>query len=316
MHDAVVAIIELYALAYLHVALGIGYHTLVERPPRAQVAPSEVGREDVDLFGLLHHSIVDTDAWTLGEAAVDDALLFRGAIDVLQAFEDFRYLGGIYAQCIDDGGDAEDEDAAVPEVVRETDIALGSLQVGLLAEGVDTIYLAVACAGRAEVGLNIAVARLGARGFHAERHDAVALGSEAQSRGYDATELCRIEHDVVGRCHDDVGTRVLDLDAPADIGYAGGRVAATGFEQDMARGHIGQLLAYDLGIGCAGDDPHVVIWTYIFETSHGKLQQRLTTAQHIDELLWALTGAHRPEATADAACHNNEMNIFIHLVLD
>ena len=137
------ALVERDVGTYGHVAREVLVHLHMQRAPCAKVAPAKVGREDVDLVGVLKDGIVHRDVGALGEVGVY-LLLFTVGVEVRhQRGEDLGNFGLVDAEGIDDGAHVPDEDARVPEVVVLADVSLCRLRVGLLLEGVHTENLLV-----------------------------------------------------------------------------------------------------------------------------------------------------------------------------
>ena len=124
----------------VHVALALQQ----QRAPRAKVAPTKVCREDKDLLCILHHGVIDGDIVAIGIHLINSLLLLRRAHDILYAFKDVVDAGRIHAQSIDNRLHTPYKDTGIPEKVMLADIVLGSFQVRLFLELVDTINLAVA----------------------------------------------------------------------------------------------------------------------------------------------------------------------------
>ena len=81
MNYTVMTFEDVDVVANAHIAIEILLALLVQRSPRAQVAPAEVGRTNKDLFGLLHNGIVDGDVLALREQTVNLFLFLGGSID-------------------------------------------------------------------------------------------------------------------------------------------------------------------------------------------------------------------------------------------
>lgn len=273
MDYAVVAFYHFYVLAYACVAVEVAWCLFVQGAPGAEVAPSEVGRADEYLLGLLHDGIVYGDVLTFGVQAVYGFLLLRCAKDVEHTLEDLAERWLVDTEGVDDGLHVPEEDARVPEEIALLDVLLRSLKVWLLAEPVHTEYLLVAWRAGAEVGLYVAVACLGACGLHAKGDYGIGLASELQALCYHSPELLRIGHEVIAWRYDDVGLWVFLLYAPADVGYAWRGVAATGLEQDVPDGYLRELLVDNVRILAVGDHPHVLRVADTLETVVGELHE-------------------------------------------
>ena len=134
VHNAVVRIVQRHIAADDTVAIEIVTGLHAQAAPRAQVTPTEVGRTNENLFGLLHDGIVNTDALALREPLVDSFLLLWCAIYSIEVLEDFAHARLVDAEGIDNGADIPDEDAGIPEVVFLLQVFQCYGQVGFLAE--------------------------------------------------------------------------------------------------------------------------------------------------------------------------------------
>ena len=72
-----------------------------------------------------------------------------------------------------------------------------------------------------------------------------------------------------------------------------------------------KLLLDYVNISLIGDYPEVFVWTKASETVYSKLDETFSTTEYVNELLGVFGGAERPKATADAACHDNNMMVGI-----
>ena len=151
VYNAVVGVYHTYVFADASVSVHIVRCLLQQRPPCSEVAPSEVGRYDVNLLCFLHDGVIDRDALAFGIYGIDAFLLCRCPIDVFHIFEDAVDGWGIHTECVDDCGDVPDEDAGVPEEVVLPDILFCRLKVGFLPEGIDDKELFVSCGACREV---------------------------------------------------------------------------------------------------------------------------------------------------------------------
>ena len=286
----------------------LGLHE--QTAPRAEVGPSERGRAHENLLGLLHDGIVHRNALTLGVAQVYLPLLLLRAVDVEHTFEHARDGRLVDAEGVDDGAHAPDEDARIPEEVVLPDILRGRLQVGLFPERVHAEYLLVAGRGCPEVGLYVAVARLRARGLHAERDNGIGLARKLEALPHHAAELLHVGHKGIRGRHHHIGLGVDGLDAPTHVGDARRSVAAAGFQQDIAFRHIGQLLMDEGEILAIGDHPHTLGRANACKAVVGELEQGAPHTKDINKLLRSLNRTHGPETTAYASCHYH--NVVIH----
>ena len=173
MDDAVTALVERHVRADGHIVRKVFLQLPVQRAPSAKVAPTEVGRKDENLVGLLQNSIIDRNVRAGGEQAVDVLLLSRRVVDRQQRLEHFGNLGLPEAERVDDGVDVPHKDARIPQVILPAYVLLGSFHIRFLLERIDAENLLVHRRSGAEVGLDVAVARFGASGLHAERQNGI-----------------------------------------------------------------------------------------------------------------------------------------------
>ena len=307
MDDAIARVVQIDVRPDTSIVEGIMRCDLMQRPPRAKIAPSEVGGQDIDLLGFLHDSVVDGDRRTKRELTIDGFLLLGGPINGHHVLEYSRNVRSIDTYGVDNSGNAEKEDAAVPEEVLTTDITFGRSYVGLLVEGIHTEHLTIAGTRLAEIRLDVAITCLRTCRVHAKREYGIGLDRERQGRLDDTPELCRIKYDMIGRRNDNVSSWVLLLDAPAGIGNAGSSIPSAGFEEDVILRQLRKLLGYDISVSGTRDDPYILRRTNIAESVECELQQRASTTQDIDELLGLLWSTHWPETASDAACHDDKM---------
>ena len=73
----------------------------------------------------------------------------------------------------------------------------------------------------------------------------------------------------------------------------------------MRRGHVGELLAYDIYIGGIGNHPEIGHGTHSFEAVDSELYEGAATTQNIDKLFGEFRGAERPESAPDTAGHDD-----------
>lgn len=309
VYDAVVRIVEVDVIAYAGIAILVFGGLLMERNPRAKVAPSEGRGVNKDFLCLFHDGIVYGNVLAGGENLVNHLLLLLRIVVREEVGEDTRHLGVVHTEGIDDGRHAPNEDAGVPEVIALLDVALGNVERGFLLKGVYAVDVALARGGIAEVGLDVSVTCGGIGGAYAERHDGVGLSREVHGVGNGGAELLDVGDDMVAGSHHHVGTWIALLDFPAHVANAGRRIALAGLEQHILSGNFGQLFSDKVFVLCGGDYPNVLGEYDIFESLNGELDEGLATSQNVEKLLGAFGAAHRPKAAANAAGHNDEVVI-------
>ncbi len=191
----------------------------------SEVAPADVARHDLHLLGLLHHCVVDgvrrdgehvvavdADGFAILDGRVGECLLCGG-----------EHLRGVLAEFGEEGLRLEAEDAAVPVEVACEQVLLGGREVGLFHEALHVLA----------VSLDVAVAGLGARRCDAERHEVSRLGEFLRTEQDFLVLVLLADHVVRGR-HEHDGLRIH---GKAGERNRGRRVAAHGFQEELASGH-------------------------------------------------------------------------------
>ena len=117
------------------------------------------------------------------------------------------------------------------------------------------------------------------------------------------------QHEGVRRGHHHICIGMFYADFPARIGDAGGGVARFGFGEDLIDRNPGQLLPHLLHVPFARHHPEVVQGAHRQEAFYRQLNQCLTYAQHIDELLGCLRNADGPEAASHPTGHDYDMGL-------
>ena len=238
--------------------------------------------------------------------------LFGGVVDGQQLLKNARDPGRVDTEGVDDGGNAPHKNAGVPKIARLFQVTLRGGEIGLFAEAVDGIDIALARGGIAEVGLDVAIAGGGVLRVNAEGDDGVGFGGELNALTDALRESGSVAHIVIGGRNNECGTGIALFDAPCGVADAGGGAAHAGFEQHVVARHVGELFGDNFGIALGGDHPNVFGRNNAVETVDGELQHRATATEYIEELFRASFAAHGPESTADAAGHNDKMGVRSH----
>lgn len=276
--DASLAFDDMDIVAHNGIATVVLREQFVKGTPRPDVAPTEFCRRDEDFVSVLHDGIVNGDVFAGGVYLVNLRLLLWGIIDGDEGFELIADIAAIDAKGIDDGGDAPNEDAGVPKVVLLLDVVLGGGQIGLLAEGIDTIDVLMAQSGETQVTTDVAIARCGMGGTDAEGNDGVCLRGKLYGLTDDVAETFDVPDIMVGGGYYDVGAWVAHLDFPRDVTDAGRCAASARFEQDILLRNLGQLLLDKMGKALSGNDPHVLGRYDAGKTIEGELQHGASAA--------------------------------------
>ena len=283
----------------------------MKRAPCAQVAPSEVSREDENLLSILQYSVIDADILTFRIFGVDHLLFLFSAEDRNHLLKHICNQRTIHTESIYDSSDIPYEDACIPEVIIVSDILLSSLQIRFLSERIDHENLSVAHTLLCEVRLNIAIASLRACRLHSECEYSIRLACKLECGSDDTLEFRDIHDDMVTWRDDDIGIRILSLDSPTDISYARRSVASARLAKYVRCRNIRQLLLYLIDINSISHHPNILWRAYSGKSVVCKLEQCASHAENIYELFRVFFRAHRPESASYAASHNDEMIVII-----
>ena len=273
--------------------------------PRSEVAPGKGDGMHKDFFRFFHDGIIDRDALTLGEVAVDARLLLGGVIDRKEIFKDGRNRGFIDTERIDDGADAPNEDAGVPQIVRELHVGLCGGKVRFLGETIHTENAMTARGGKTEVCFDVAIARFRTSRLHSQRDECIGFCGEGETLLHDLFKSLCVRNEMVSRRHHDVGARVALLDFPTDVADGGRGVSSAGLSQHLFASDVGKLFIDKVHIARRSEHPNVFFGHEVGKTLCGQLEQRLTTAKNVQKLLRFLFRRQRPEAASHATCQNH-----------
>ena len=309
MHNAVAGVAERDAFAHHSIAVAVVREFGVERRPSAEIAPTERGGTHIDIVGFFHDGVVDGDVFAGGEVLCNGGALLGGVVDGQQLLKNARDAGRVDTEGVDDGGNAPHKNAGVPKIARLFQVTLRGGEIGLFAEAVDGIDIALARGGIAEVGLDVAIAGGGTIGMDAEGDNGVGLGCELNTLTDALREGGGVAHIVVGGRNNECGSRITLLDTPGGIADAGGRAAHAGLEQDVVARHVGELLGHDRSVAFGGDHPDIFGRDNAAEAVDGELQHGAPATENVEKLLGAGFAAHGPETTADAAGHDDEVDV-------
>ena len=286
------------------VAVGILRRELIERTPCSNVVPTEIRTPHEDIGCPLQHPIVNRDR----RAAREDLLHGRPFVGRGKRRGPFSKeavdLREVAFERREDALRRPDEDPGIPEVIARRQVAHGDLQIGFLAERSDRRDLPDGC------GLDIAVARVGARGTDADRHQRIARLGKLHAGGDVAEELLLVENEVVGRRYDHRRRRLQRFEAEGRIGDAGGRIASDGFAQHLLGPELGELLENQLPVGGIRHDQEVLRRDDRRKTFERMADEALPRAQNIEKLLGKVASAGRPEAAADSSGHDDAVAIY------
>ncbi|MND79398.1 hypothetical protein D3C80_711370 [compost metagenome] len=211
-------------------------------------------------------------------------------------------LGGVLLELLEVAAGAEQEHAAVPEVVAGLDELRGALRIGLLDEPGDAAdpirQIGVG------FGANVAVAGFRPARRHAEQHHLTVLGSDA-GEGHRLLEgLLVFQHMIGGEHQQQFVAAVVDQLQGGDAHRRCG-IAAEGFEQDRLGGEaqFGELILDDEAVVLVADQQRRL---HAFERQalERLLEQRVLAGED-EELLGELPARKRPEPRAATAREND-----------
>ena len=275
-----------------------------ERTPGAHVTPAEIRRESIYIVRLLHHGIVNRNLLACREDLSHNGSLAVGKerrCHLIHLLSDRRSKR---TQRLHDSRNIPDEDTGIPEIIAGSQILLGHLQRRFLAERLHRADLRTL---KSIQSSDISIAGLRTRRLDAKGDDTLALCSKVQGLADNPPELLHIQHQSIGRSHNNICRRILLLDLPAGIGNARRCVACTRLSNDVLHRNLRQLLTHHSHIRLAGHHPEIRHRADAGEPLHGHLDHSPATAHHIDELLRIFRCTHRPEPAADTTCHYNNM---------
>lgn len=287
-----------------NVAVSIFCREFVERAPRSDVVPPEARPAHEDVVGPFQHPVVNRNRGTAGVDLLHGRpFVGRGkrrgpfskeAVDLREVAFERR----------EDALRRPDENPGIPEVIARRQVAHGGLQIRFLAERSDRRDLPDG------YGLDIAVARVGARGTDAYGHQRIARLGKLHAGGDVAAELHLVENEVVGRRYDHRRRRLQRFEAEGRIGDAGGRIASDGFAQHLLGPELGELLENQLPVGGIRHDQEVLRRDDRRKTFERMADEALPRAQNIEKLLGKVVSAGRPEAAADSSGHDDAVAIY------
>ena len=127
-------------------------------------------------------------------------------------------------------------------------------------------------------------------------------------------KLLQISNDVVAGRNDNICMSVDRLDSPTCIADARSCVSATRLQQNMAPLDVWQLLKHQVLIFLGGNNPNIFFWHNGRKPLQRQLQQCFPNSQNVKKLLGLIFTAEWPKTATDAACHDNKVIIFAHIV--
>ena len=285
----------------------IGAQTL----PSTQVSPSEVAALDVAVLGVLQEGILEREVW---QGGVETGSLVRGGggAEVGQFGEIITVLGHVLEDVAEHILCTEDKESCVPEEFTAFTEYRGEVQTGLLGKGLDTEDI-----WRAPRGfpyLNVAIARLGARGYDSEGDDSfVAAGyiegmQDVCGKGIVVIDL------LIGRCDDDACLWTDIGDGTGGPGYGCQRATAHGFCQHLAAWQLGQLLVQEGEVALLSGHIDVLRTDEGGKAVVGLLDEGPSAAYKIQILLGTFLATDGPKSAAYATCENQAKIVsrFVH----
>ena len=211
---------------------------------------------------------------------------------------------------IEDGLHGPDEDARIPAEVPRSEELLGQLAVGLLGEGPHLPQPVVSCIGQVFV-LDVAVPGVRPRRCDAEREQLVGLRRPVHGHGEHVAEPGLIRNQVVSGCDDHGRLRIPLDDALGSIGEARSGVAHEGLAEDLVLRDARELVEDVRLVPGVGHHVHAVGRHHGLEPVRRHLDEGPPAVQDVQELLRATRTAHRPEAGADAAGHDDGVGVVV-----
>lgn len=288
------------------VAVGILRREFVERTPRPDVVPTEIRTPHEDIISPFQNTVVNRNRRAVRKDLLHGGLLLGRSEFVSLPVKEAVNLRQMAFERGENAPRRPNEDTGIPQVITRRQIAHGGLQIGFLAER---------CNGRDLLGgcsLDVAVARIGARGADTNGNQRVVRLGELHAGGDVAPELLLIEDEVVGRRHDHRRVGLQRLEAEGRIGDAGGRIASDGLAQHLFGPELGNLFENQLPVGGIRDDKEVLRRNDRRKTLECMADETLPGAQNIEELLGKMASAGRPEPAADTSGYDDAVTIITH----
>ena len=279
---------------------------LVDRTPCPDVAPAELAAADVDVVGLLHDAVVDRDGAALRIGDFQHVTLGVGADGAHHAAEHRVVLGKVFLESLDDRAHGPHEDSRVPVEFARLQEHLRQFEVGLLGEALDLADGAVVR------DLDVAVARVGARGFDAHGHQRVVLRCEGETFGDDFPEVVFVEDQVVRRGDDHFGVGIALHQRIGRIGHAGGGVAAHGLTEHLFLADLRNVFQYQSLVFVVRHHQKILRRDDFCEAFVRVADKGFPRSQNIEELFGHRLPAFGPETRSDAARHDDTIFIACH----
>lgn len=302
-NDRTACIVEVTALFGHGVGIAVLARMLVDRTPRPDVAPAELAAADVDVVGLLHDAVVDRDGAALRKGDLHDVALGVGSDGAHHAAEERVVLGEVFLEGLDDRAHLPHEDARIPVKLTGLQEHPRQFDVGLLGEALDLAD------GLVVRDLDVAVARVGTRGFDAHGHQRVVLRGEVETLGDDRPEVVFVEDQVIRRGDDHFGIGIAFQQRVGRIGHAGGRVAAHGFAEHLFFADFRDVFENQALVFIVGHHEEILRRNHFCEAFVGVADEGFARPENVEELLGHRLPALGPEARPDAARHDD--TIFI-----
>ena len=117
---------------------------------------------------------------------------------------------------------------------------------------------------------------------------------------------------MVSRGDKDISVGILSIDmigCPADTGSC---ITTHRLQQDLPWGQFGELLEDEVSVDGIGYDDKVLFRDHLREAIKRHLQERTTSSEDVKELLRLGLTAVGPEATSDAAPHDDTIVVCVH----
>ena len=151
----------------------------VRAVPGAQIAPTEIGGDDIDIICFFHDAEVDGDIRTKGIDMFEGLFFRRGIELILIGGEDIVHFGEMLFEGLNDVLYLPDKDPRIPEKVPAGEKGLSEFEIRLLRKGLHLVHIV---RHRLLLMLDIAIAGIGVGGFDAEGDKGIMLIHESCER--------------------------------------------------------------------------------------------------------------------------------------